>query len=326
MSFLPALAKIGSESLLSLYPIFVKKIGISMTLQMWTRLVAYVGMSMLFFDWVFVKKNIFSYDAIALALVNFSHIYFSYEGFRNLDSGVSFAIFNTYPLMILLLSGTMWNNAYFFVLLALAFFIYSNYAHSGDAAHSHETFPNTQDNANYNIHKKDQDQNQNKNEKKSAKESYMNLGHEIHGSNNPNFIYGLGMILLAALTEAFIYFLVHRVHTNNHWNHVFISYIFGAIAMTTYVFYENGGSWGQVVKQLDNVRVAAAAAINGIIGSVGYFLRFYASFRLETGTYSILSYTGIIMSYVYGMLFDNEKLDIWKVLGTLSIIASKALL
>lgn len=325
MTFLPALAKIGSESLLSLYPIFVKKIGISMTLQMWTRLVAYVGMSMLFFDWAFVKKNIFSYDSIALALVNFSHIYFSYEGFRNLDSGVSFAIFNTYPLMILLLSGTMWDNAYFFVLLALAFFIYSNYAHSGDATHSHEAFPKTPDSAGSNIHTKDQDQNPNKNK---YNESYMNLGHEIPSAkgDNPNFIYGLGMILLAALTEAFIYFLVHRVHTHNHWNHVFISYIFGAIAMTAYVFYENGGSWGQVVKQLDNVRVAAAAAINGIIGSVGYFLRFYASFRLETGTYSVLSYTGIIMSYVYGMLFDNEKLDIWKILGTLSIIASKALL
>lgn len=303
-SLLPALAKIGSESLLSLYPVFVKKIGISMTLQMWTRIISYVAISSVFFDWSFVSKNLFTYEAIALALVNFAHIYFSYEGFRNLDSGVSFAIFNTYPLMILLLSGTMWDNTYFFVFLALAFFIYSNYAHDG--AKSHEAF--SENNAN-------------------SKKTEDSIDHKIPDiKSKQNFTYGLAMILLAALTEAFIYFLVQRVETNNSWNHVFISYIFGAIAMTGYVFYENQGSWTSVIKQLDNVRVAAAAAINGFIGSVGYFLRFYASFRLETGTYSILSYTGIIMSYVYGMLFNNEKLDIWKILGTLSIIASKALL
>ena len=126
--FLEILSKLASESLLSLYPIFVKKIGISSSLQLWTRLITYVLISVFFVNWSFIKSSLFSLDSITLGLVNLSHIFFSYEGFRNLDSGVSFAIFNSYPLMILLLAGTMWHNSYLLVILGLAFFIYGNYA------------------------------------------------------------------------------------------------------------------------------------------------------------------------------------------------------
>ena len=124
---LQILSKLTSESLLSLYPIFVKKIGISSVLQLWTRLITYVFVAMFFVDWSFIKSSIMSLDSITLALVNLSHIYFSYEGFRNLDSGVSFAIFNSYPLMILLLAGVVWHNSYLLAIIGLALFVYGNY-------------------------------------------------------------------------------------------------------------------------------------------------------------------------------------------------------
>ena len=124
---LEIVSKLTSESLLSLYPIFVKKIGISSSLQLWTRLITYVLISVFFVNWSFIKASLFSLDSITLGLVNLSHVFFSYEGFRHLDSGVSFAIFNSYPLMILLLAGTMWHKSYLLVILGLAFFIYGNY-------------------------------------------------------------------------------------------------------------------------------------------------------------------------------------------------------
>jgi drug/metabolite transporter (DMT)-like permease len=266
---IPIAAKLTSESLLSLYPIFVKKIGISMTLQMWTRTIAYVLIAAIFVDWSFLKSAIFSVDSLLLAIVNLSHIFFSYEGFRNLDSGVSFAIFNSYPLMILLLAGVVWHNSYFLVLLGLAFFIYGNYT-------------------------------------------------EKITTNNENFGYGIVMILLAALTEAFIYFLVRRIKTTNHWNHVFISYFLGAVIMTAYMVY----NYKDLDETVDKSQVGLAVIINGIIGTVGYFLRFYSSYRLEPDVYAPLSYFGVVMSYVYGMLFDNELLNWKKVLGTVSILAS----
>jgi drug/metabolite transporter (DMT)-like permease len=141
---------------------------------------------------------------------------------------------------------------------------------------------------------------------------------ENHGVD---FNYGLGMILLAALTEAFIYFLVRRVKTTNHWNHVFISYFLGAVIMSAYVVYENyTGGINEPVS--DKGRVGLSILINGVIGSVGYFLRFYSSYRLDASIYAPLSYFGVVMSYVYGILFDNEKLGWEKVLGTGCILAS----
>lgn len=304
---IPIAAKLTSESLLSLYPIFVKKIGISMTLQMWTRTIAYVLIAAIFVDWSFLKSAIFSVDSLLLAIVNLSHIFFSYEGFRHLDSGVSFAIFNTYPIMIIILevlrtsgsNGTLIKSdysKYLLVLAGLAFFIYGNFTENAESKNE-----NT--------------------EPKVATESFKNK--DDSNPENPHFLYGLAMILLAAFTEALIYFLVRRVKTENHWNHVFISYFLGAVAMTAYVFYADGFSVSKVAETLNQSRVGIATALNGFIGSVGYFLRFYASYNLEASMFAILSYFGIIMSYVYGIAFNNESLTLPKVLGTLCIVGSQ---
>ena len=278
--FLEILSKLASESLLSLYPIFVKKIGISSSLQLWTRLITYVLISVFFVNWSFIKSSLFSLDSITLGLVNLSHVFFSYEGFRNLDSGVSFAIFNSYPLMILILAGTLWHNSYLLVIIGLALFIYGNYTDS-----------------------KEDDVEKDSKEKKE------------------NFNYGLIMILLAALTEAFIYFLVRRIKTPNNWNHVFISYFLGAVLLTAYMVYNyNDAESG--LDAADKGRVGIAVITNGIIGTLGYFLRFFASYRLEPEIYAPLSYFGVVMSYVYGIAFDNETLNWKKVLGTISILTS----
>ena len=265
-----------------------------MTLQMWTRTIAYVLIAAVFVDWSFLKSAIFSTNSLLLAIVNLAHIFFSYEGFRHLDSGVSFAIFNTYPIMILLMEvfrtgsfNTLIKQdytKYLLVLAGLAFFIYGNF-----------------------------------DETKVATESFKDEGKV----ENPHFLYGLAMILLAAFTEALIYFLVRMVKTENHWNHVFISYFLGAIAMTAYIFYADGFSVSKVAETLNQTRVGVATALNGFIGSVGYFLRFYASYNLEASMFAILSYFGIIMSYVYGIAFNNESLTLAKVLGTLCIVGSQ---
>lgn len=295
---IPIAAKLTSESLLSLYPIFVKKIGISLTLQMWTRTIAYVLIASIFVDWSFLKSAIFSIDSLLLAIVNLTHIFFSYEGFRHLDSGVSFAIFNTYPIMILILAGSLANitksdySKYLLVLAGLGFFIYGNFTEKKKEPFSDKD-----------KGKKEEDEGKGKVE-------------------NPHFLYGLAMILLAAFTEALIYFLVRRVKTENHWNHVFISYFLGAVAMSAYVFYVDGFNVSKVAETLNQSRVGVATALNGFIGSVGYFLRFYASYNLEASMFAILSYFGIIMSYVYGIAFNNELLTLPKVLGTLCVILS----
>jgi drug/metabolite transporter (DMT)-like permease len=278
----PALSMLASESLLSLYPIFVKKIGLSLVHQVWTRLLAYVAMSAIFVDWGFIKSAFFSSDALILALINLSHIFFSYEGFRNLDSGVSFAIFNTYPLMILLIAGVMWNNVYLLVLLGLALFVLG--------------------------------------ERTAGSTEGLTAGTLTAGlpQDSPiNFIYGLAMILFAALTEALIYFMVRRIKTDNHWNHVFLSYMMGFIAVSGYLF-SSGNDFGKTMLP----RMSLAIGLNGFIGSVAYFLRFFAASNLAASIFAPLAYFGMVMSYVYGIVFNKETLSWEKVGGTLCILAA----
>lgn len=297
VSLNPAVAMLMSESLLSLYPIFVKKIDLSLIHQVWARLLAYVAMASIFVDWSFIRGALFSPDAMLLAAINLSHIFFSYEGFRNLDSGVSFAIFNTYPLMILLIAGVMWNNVYLLVLLGLALFVL------GEARSKATRSKATRSKA---I--------QSATEPKKNDETKEPLI-----SEKPNFIYGIAMILLAALTEALIYFMIRRIKTGNHWNHVFLSYLFGFIAITGYLF--KTFDFASVLKP----RMGLAIGLNGFIGSVAYFLRFFAASNLTASIFAPLAYFGMVMSYVYGMVFNQETLSWEKVAGTLSILAANYL-
>jgi len=223
---------------------------------MWTRLIAFILISIFFINYSYVTKTLLSYDGMALAFVNMIHIYSSYEGFNNLDSGISFSIFNIYPLLIL--------------------FIYSNYSKI-----------NTQ-------------------------------------KENTSFRYGMIMIILAALTEAIMYFLIKKLPTENNWNHVFIAYFMGSILMTIYIVktnkFENiniNSSW---------IIVIIGLLINAIIGCLGYYLRFNSINNLETGTYATLSYTGIIMAYLYGILFNNEQVTIYSIIAPMLIIYSNYLI
>jgi drug/metabolite transporter (DMT)-like permease len=191
----PAISMLVSESMLSLYPIFVKKIGLTLVHQVWARLVAYVGISAIFVNWSFIGSSLFTADALILAAINLSHIFFSYEGFRNLDSGVSFAIFNTYPLMILLIAGVMWNNVYLLVLLGLALFVL------GESAATDKVPPKGSEATPFGS------------KEEGSKEQ------KVGSKEKTDSTYGIAMVLLAALTEALIYFMVRRIKTDNHWNH-----------------------------------------------------------------------------------------------------------
>jgi drug/metabolite transporter (DMT)-like permease len=60
--------------------------------------------------------------------------------------------------------------------------------------------------------------------------------------------------------------------------------------------------------------------INLVIGLFGYLLRFYAIRNLDTVIYSPLSYFGVIMAYVYGVLFQQEVITWQKILGSVLIL------
>jgi drug/metabolite transporter (DMT)-like permease len=130
-----------------------------------------------------------------------------------------------------------------------------------------------------------------------------------------NFMYeGVLMILLAALTEAMIYFLVRRIKTDNHWNHMFLSYGLGAILLFVWSFQD-------IINPTFSTAIfSVSMGINMVIGLLGYLLRFYAMTRLDTTLYSSLSYFGIFMSYVYGVVFGGDTITPMKIIGTLLVL------
>ena len=127
------------------------------------------------------------------------------------------------------------------------------------------------------------------------------------------------MILLAALSEAVIYFLVRDIKTFNNWNHIFISYFFGAIVLSLFFY-------NKIMTMKLTGRLSMSLGINALIGLVGYLLRFYAVSRLDTMIYAPLSYFGIVMSFVYGWVINGDVITIQKIVGTAFIIIANLFL
>lgn len=284
--FIPILSKLSSESLLSLYPVFVKNIQLPLSIQLESRVLIYVLVSLVFCNIPFIRQNLFTYYGLLLGFTNLLHIYTSYRGFQLLESGVSYTLFYTYPIMIILLSGLSFNLKIILSILVALLGVYLI---------SYDEFKTIQIHENFN--------------EKLSEEEQEKFPYE-----------GFVMIFFAALTEAFIYFQVRHIKTDNNWNHVFISYFLGLVIMSVYLFFTEKK---EIMKDKELIkRFSIAILINAVIGSLGYFLRFFAATRLKPILYAILSYFGIFMSFIYGIFFNKDKITIKKIIGALLIIIS----
>lgn len=275
------ISKIASESLLSLYPTIVKNIDIPFDLKLWTRFVPYSLISFLFIDYKFVKENILSKSGLLLSFITIIHIYASYKGFEGLESGVAYTIFYTYPLMILIMAGEKISPIRLIPLVGVALLVYESSIENMELKNNSENLSETDE--------------------------------ETPESSIQMLMLSVFMVFLAALTEAMLYFVVRDLKTKNNWNHLFISYFFGAILIS--------GSLITKIEQLSvNVLLTTSFILNIFIGLVGYLLRFYAATRLEPSLYAPLSYVGIIMSHIYGIFFNSDVITWKKIMGTLLII------
>jgi len=253
-------------------------------MQMWSRFFTYVIISAFFVDWGFIAKSIFSMNGLLLSAVTGLHVYSSYRSFQLLDSGVATTLFYIYPILILLFSGTAISPVFLISLFGV-------YLIANDLRGNHnEPIEKTEKNENpENIIKTNTE----------MKPAFWNEG--IFAS------------LMAAITEAIIFFLVKDLKTLNNWNHLFLSYLFGAIVLTGYL-------WKNIASIQLYSGASISLAVNAFIGLVGYYLRFFAISRLDASIYAPLSYFGIVMSYIYGIFLNNDKITIQKIIGTLCIV------
>jgi len=279
--YLAIISKLLGESLLSFYSIFVKKINVELIMQMWSRFFTYVIISAVFVDWGFIAKSIFSVNGLLLSAVTGLHVYSSYRSFQLLESGVATTLFYVYPILILLFSGTAISPIFLISLFGV--YLIANDLRGEPI------------------------------EKTGKNEDHENII-KTNTQMKPSFWNeGIFSAFMAAITEAMIFFLVKDLKTLNNWNHLFLSYSFGAIALTGYL-------WKNIVSVQLYSGTSISLAVNAFIGLVGYYLRFFAISRLDASIYAPLSYFGIVMSYIYGIFLNNDKITIQKIIGTLCIV------
>jgi len=268
----------------------IKYIKMDLISKLWNRVAWYFLISILFINWDFILNNLFTYNAFLLSLVVILHVYFTHRGFLLLDSGVGYTLYYTYPIMIILLSGIKIDFRLFTLLIAIIIGILLLY--------EPEDIPKQQEKPNIN---------------EEVKEMYK---HE-----------GIISALLCAFTEALIFFIVRRIKTENNWNHLFLSYFYGAIIISGYLIYllKSGKDKIEVTEKYKE-NFVKLSIFNIIIGTFGYYLKYFAIYNLTPLLYSILSYVGIITAFMYGIIINKDKVDFRKSIGAVIIIIANVIL
>lgn len=111
---------------------------------------------------------------------------------------------------------------------------------------------------------------------------------------------GILAALLAALTESAIYFAVKTAERPSPFYAILELYPMAFVLMLLFTWF---------TKSSVDVRPqvwARMLSFNTLVGFIGYCLRFYAIPRVPTIVFSLLSFVGVLSSFVFGYLFLNE--------------------
>ena len=123
---------------------------------------------------------------------------------------------------------------------------------------------------------------------------------------------GVVAALMAAVTESLTYLIV-RVKSPSPSFSILQLYPGGLLLLLAGLLYTGESidlSWAHWKPLL---------LFNGLIGFVGYFLRFYTIPRVETIVFTLLSLIGVVASYIWGFGFLKEVPTSMGVLGSLLI-------
>ena len=310
MITLAIFSKLLSDSLVSLYPTIVKNINVPIGLQLWTRFFTYTGFSFFLVDWKLIYNELFSGLGMLLSFFTILNVYCVYRGFLLLEGGLAYALYYTYPLIILLFSGETPGIAICMAILGILILYKSNHNQDAEIENAKDKEENSKENG------KDKDKSEPTAGPNAIQEITKKLTEKIENSIFPSKkTEGYFMILLASLSQAAIYFLIRKIKTKNHWNHLFLSYYLGAILFTFYYFQEIQ-TFGLIS------HLSLSLLLNICVGLAGYMLRFYAIYRLPPTIYAPLSYFGVVTANLYGILFNAEKVTNLKMMGISCILLS----
>lgn len=114
---------------------------------------------------------------------------------------------------------------------------------------------------------------------------------------------GIAAGLAAAATETAMYFAVKTTEVANPYTSILELYPGAFLGLIPFLLQRGGlGSldlrWSTWLPML---------AFNALIGFVGYAVRFYTIPKLDTAVFSLLTFVGVVASFVWGLLLAKEK-------------------
>lgn len=132
-----------------------------------------------------------------------------------------------------------------------------------------------------------------------------------------NSVWGICMGLVMAFTESGMHTILKGLNWMDPAKSVWVvntgAALWFGLSLLLSGPHESAGTWWDML---------LLTIFHGFTLFSGYWLRFYAVPRLSTVTYSILSYTGLFASYLFGLLFVQERPGWMSVLGAAIIVGS----
>jgi drug/metabolite transporter (DMT)-like permease len=285
MAALAGTSLVAAESILALTPIAIKKTPLDPISAIWSRTLSSATLGYLLSGKE--SRSLTAAEApyaVALGHANLLHIASSYESFRNLPAGQAMSLLYTYPLWNLVLNSTFGGEK----------FTAREYGFMALAALGSVLLN-------------------------------QDPGHAAQpvSGGKPRYWWGVSMGLVMALTESAMHFLLRQLG----WRDA---------AKSVWVVNGSASVWlglSQIVQELffdgDGLKVQGSwwdatllTAFHGLTMFSGYWLRFFAVPRLSVVTYSLLSYAGLLASYLYGLFILGERPGWMSLLGAAIILVS----
>ena len=227
-------------------------------------------------------SNINPLKLLGLALVNIAHILTSYYGFRLINPSLAQSIFYIYPFFNLFLNMIILNYKVSYTKFIMLIPVVYSI---------------------YTIYSENGDKH----------EGFTNMSNKTRG---------IILIILAAITESLLYLFVKTTDLgHNPWTSVLAAYGLAAILYGIYYLYNKRNDLTKIYN--DNKKELLYVVLaNMFIASFGYGFRFLSIPKVEPVIFSMLSYTGVFMAIIYGLIFKLEVMSLRKIISLLVLFVS----
>jgi drug/metabolite transporter (DMT)-like permease len=278
---------VGSEIVLSLYPILIKTVPVNLDTQILSRMLTFSIAAALLAPSNAITKTWGSLGAVTrssgLGAITLAHVATSYYAFKELPAGVAMSLFYTYPILNLLGGALLFGESIsgFQLLMMVVGFLGVLLVSFGSAD--------------------------------AVTKSEEGEKKEIRWA-------GILSALAAAVTEVAMYFAVRTTTQTNPFTSILELYPGAAALMFLWIGVKGIGTIDTSGRNWSSMTL-----FNLLIGFAGYATRFYAIPKVSTFIFSILSYIGVVASFLFGWLFVGEVPSMLSVIGAALIsVASGA--